>query len=130
MAHKCNTRKKLKPQQRTEVYQKTGGHCAYCGCALKYKDMCVDHVISIRRGGTDIMDNMMPSCRSCNFYKDTLTLDGFRQRIEKAHDTLMRDNAAYKNAVRFGVIAHTPRPVKFYFENVTENSTNGGGGNA
>ena len=42
-----NQRRKLTKDERMAVYEKTNGHCAYCGCELEYKDMQVDHVIPI-----------------------------------------------------------------------------------
>lgn len=32
-------RKHLKKSERMEIYNKTGGHCAYCGCELRYEDI-------------------------------------------------------------------------------------------
>lgn len=34
---------------RQQVYDKCGGHCAYCGKEIAYKDMQVDHVVPKRR---------------------------------------------------------------------------------
>lgn len=53
---------------RQKVYEKYGGRCAYCGKAIQYKDMQVDHVIPLRRYGDDSLLNLNPSCRSCNHY--------------------------------------------------------------
>lgn len=77
-----NQRRKLTKDERMVVYRKTNGHCAYCGCALEYKDMQVDHIIPINgwsEQGEDTMDNMLPACRSCNHYKSRSTLEGFRK---------------------------------------------------
>jgi hypothetical protein len=116
-------RRRLCKWERVQVYQKMGGHCAYCGCDLKYKDMQVDHVIALRRGGADTLDNMLPACRSCNYYKDTLTIEGFRDNIARLPTVLMRDNVTYKIAVRFGTVHPNPHKVKFYFEKVTDSAT-------
>lgn len=110
-------RRRLKPEERLAVYNKTDGHCAYCGCKIRLnKDMQVDHVVPLRKSGSDVLDNMLPACRSCNHYKDTLTVQQFRQMVERMPDTLMRDNVTYKNAVRFGLVTPTPHSVVFYFE--------------
>lgn len=42
-----NQRRKLTKDERMAVYEKTNGHCAYCGCELEYKDMQVDHRLLI-----------------------------------------------------------------------------------
>ena len=85
------------------VYDKCGGHCAYCGKEIAYKDMQVDHVTPMLRGfpdwqieqggwqrGTDTIDNMLPACRSCNFRKGTFDIEEFRQQIRQQCDTLCK----------------------------------------
>lgn len=119
MMYEPSKRRKLTRVERQKIYNKCGGHCAYCGRNLAYEDMQVDHVIPIngwREQGADTLDNMLPACRSCNHYKDTLTLDDFREMVERMPDTLARDSVTYKNAVRFGVVVPNPHPVVFYFE--------------
>lgn len=112
-------RRKLTKAERVEIYQKTGGHCAYCGCELDLDAMQVDHVAPLNgwnEQGEDTLDNMLPACRSCNHYKSRSTLEGFRRMLEAMPDVLMRDSVTYKNAVRFGLVKPTPHKVTFYFE--------------
>lgn len=121
------TRKKLTKAERQEVYDKCGGHCAYCGCELAFKDMQVDHVVPMAQclsyyhepktaGEVDVMSNYLPACRSCNHYKSSLSLDHFRDCVERFPQVLMRDSVTYKNAVRFGLVMPNPHKVEFYFE--------------
>ncbi len=109
-------RKKLTKEQRVTVYNKFRGHCAYCGCEIDIKDMQADHLVALERGGADELDNIYPACRSCNHYKHTLTVEKFRQVVERMPDVLIRDNVTYKNAVRFGLVIPNPKRVTFYFE--------------
>lgn len=109
-------RKQLTKAERFEVWQKMNGHCAYCGCELPFDKMAVDHVKPLYNGGEDKLTNMFPSCRSCNHYKSTLTIELFRESVENFHTVLMRDSVAYKNAVRFGQVTPNPGKVTFYFE--------------
>ena len=114
-----NHRRKLTKADRLEVYNKTNGHCSYCGCELRFADMQVDHVVPINgwsEQGADTLDNMLPACRSCNHYKGRSPLELFRQRLENMPATLLRDNVTYRNAVRFALVTPTPHPVRFYFE--------------
>ena len=116
-------RKAIPKHTRELVYAKCNGHCAYCGCDLEYKNMQVDHVIPLNgwsEQGSDTIDNMLPTCRSCNHYKSRSTLEGFRQMLEAMPDTLMRDCVTYKNAVRFGLVIPNKRPIKFYFEKLSK----------
>lgn len=115
-------RRKLTRSERLDIYKKTNGHCAYCGCDLRYDDMQVDHIVPLNgwsEHGPDTMDNMLPACRSCNHYKSRSTLEGFRRMLEAMPDVLMRDSTTYKNAVRFGLVIPQPHPVTFFFERLT-----------
>ena len=106
-----------------EIYTKTGGRCAYCGCDLRFEDMQVDHVVPLNgwsEKGSDTLDNMLPSCRSCNHYKRRSTLECFRKILEAMPYVLMRDSVTYKNAVRFGLVDPKPHKVVFYFERLRQ----------
>lgn len=113
-------RKNIPQKIRKQVYEKYGGHCAYCGCELEYKDMQVDHVASVywNNGGNEI-DNLMPACRMCNFYKSTFTLDKFRERLQSLTERLDRD-FTYRLAKKYGIITERKEPVVFYFERLED----------
>lgn len=111
-----NKRRKLSRSERIAVFDKTRGHCAYCGCELRFADMQIDHLVSLYNGGTDNMANYLPACRSCNHYKSTLDIEKFRAALERMPDVLRRDNGTYRIAVRFGLVTPTPHSVRFYFE--------------
>lgn len=109
------SRRKLTKAERQQIYAKCSGHCAYCGCELEYKDMQVDHVIPLRRGGEDVISNMLPACRSCNHYKSTMTAEEFRRYVEGIPERLFRDSIPYQVGVRFGII-QAGQGVKFWYE--------------
>lgn len=109
-------RRKLSKQERETIYQKTNGHCAYCGCELEFKDMQADHVQPFIQGGSDELENLLPSCRSCNHYKSTLDLEEFRHYMQTLPDRMLRDSVNFRNLHRFGIISVDRSPVKFYFE--------------
>ena len=112
-----SARKKLTAAERRAVYDKLGGHCAYCGCDLACEDMQVDHFLPIRGGeDRDKLDNMLPACRSCNHYKRGNTLEGWRKMLEATPETLERDCYTYRQAVRFGTVTPTHKKIIFYFE--------------
>lgn len=110
------SRKQIAQKIRKQVYEKYNRHCAYCGCELKYKDMEVDHVIPVygKDGGNGI-DNLLPSCRMCNFYKSTFTLDEFRKNLETLHERL-RKPFIYRLALKYGLVEENRKKIKFYFE--------------
>jgi len=106
--------------QRREVYDKCGGHCAYCGKHIEYKDMQVDHIIPRRRGRQDTMDNYNPACRRCNFYKSTDTIDQFREQIMTVQDRVLKAYAAMV-ALDYGIIEVKQWDGRFYFEKGARN---------
>ena len=114
------SRKPIPKKIRELVYQKYNGHCAYCGCKLEYKDMQVDHVISVYgKDGSNNLDNLMPTCRMWNFYKSTYSLDDFRKNLESLYERL-RKPFIYRLALKYGLIEEHKKKVKFYFENEEE----------
>lgn len=115
------TRKPIQKKIREQVYQKYNGHCAYCGCEIDYKDMQVDHVISVYgKDGSNDLDNLMPTCRMCNFYKSTFSIDSFRRHLESLYERL-RKPFIYCLALKYGLIEEHKKKVKFYFEKEKEN---------
>lgn len=112
-------RKKFDQNTRHAVYAKCNGRCAYCGTKIGYKDMQVDHVTPLKLGGSDSIENMLPTCRSCNHYKSTLTVEKFRKYISGIHERLMRDSIPYQVGVRFGLI-HSSTDVTFYYEKMKQ----------
>ena len=57
------------------------GLCHYCGKKFSPKDLTMDHVIPIARGGTSTEGNIVPACKACNRDKklDTPVDDLFAQ---------------------------------------------------
>lgn len=124
MSSKDIIRKPIPKQVREQVYAKYHGHCAYCGCELEYKDMQVDHINSVYvsmlvHGGVDeCLENYMPSCRMCNFYKSTFTLEAFRERLTQVMMKNLQKNFSYRLAKKYGLIEENVQPIVFYFEKV------------
>lgn len=114
---------KLNKKQRQEIYQKFNGRCAYCGCELPER-WHADHLEPIVRNGdgsclnpgNDTIENMMPSCPSCNRIKNSFTLEQFRENIQNFVNSLRNYNIQFKFAKKFGLIEETGNKVKFYFE--------------
>lgn len=109
-------RRKLTKAERQAVYDKCGGHCAFCGCEITMQQMQVDHLQPFSIFEDDSMENKLPACRSCNYYKGAMPLYMFRSYIERFPETLKRDSVTYRNAVRFGLVIPNPKPIIFYFE--------------
>lgn len=115
-------RKPIPKSVRKQVYDKYHGHCAYCGCKIPEKGFNVDHLKCVKHFDWEMdvnnIDNLMPSCVSCNRYKSTYDLETFRKQLQKIPDRLKRDVCTYNIAVRFGMVQENKEPIKFYFEKV------------
>jgi len=46
--------------------------CYYCSELLSPKDLTMDHVVPLARGGRSTKDNLVTSCKECNTKKKTL----------------------------------------------------------
>lgn len=112
MSHK---RKPLPKALRVRVYKKYAGRCAYCGKQIRYADMQVDHIKAVYLGGDNDFNNLLPACRSCNFYKSSYDLADFREQISLITSRLPRE-FIYKVALDYGLVEETGKEVIFYFE--------------
>lgn len=69
-------------KKRTAVWNKCPDHCWYCGKVISKEEMCIDHVMPRLSGGTNNIDNLLPSCRSCNSAKRHKHIESYRQWLE------------------------------------------------
>ncbi len=102
-----------------EIYNRFKGRCAYCGKPIKYEEMQVDHVIPLKKGGMDRMNNLAPACRMCNHYKSTYTLEQFRGQLGLLTERLKR-SFDYRLAVKYNLTTEHNHQIKFYFEQIPE----------
>ncbi len=114
---------------REAVYQKYGGRCAYCGRAIAYKDMQVDHFRPLRvwneaDGAADDISNLMPACRMCNHYKRANSLEVFRRCIAEIPRKL-RGNYIYKIGAAYGNVVENEKPIAFFFETEEAKASSG-----
>ena len=114
---------------RKKVYDKYGGHCAYCGKKIALEDMQMDHIkprwhnvtqneldgLGIDKG-TDDIENLYPSCRRCNFRKGTMDIEQFRKEIGLQCKRIMNSSFQVKQSVDYGLLEYHNRPIVFYFE--------------
>ena len=111
-----NKRAPIPADTRHQVYEKYNGCCAYCGTLLEYKDMQVDHLHPVLKGGSNELSNLMPACRSCNHYKESFTLEQFRDRLSNTLDNFKQSPLA-RLAHRYEVVPFFDTWNKrFYFE--------------
>jgi CRISPR/Cas system Type II protein with McrA/HNH and RuvC-like nuclease domain len=66
--------------QAAEIWNKTKGKCFYCGKDLQDSNTHIDHFYPKAHGGRDIVENYVPSCRSCNLSKRDLDVLSFKEK--------------------------------------------------
>jgi 5-methylcytosine-specific restriction endonuclease McrA len=62
------------------------GTCHYCGKSVLPKELTLDHVVPVARGGRTTKGNCVPACKDCNNQKkDLLPLEweGYLRHLQK-----------------------------------------------
>lgn len=67
-------RAKAREMRKTRWWQqKTApGTCYYCGKKVPFKEITMDHLIPLGRGGRSTKDNLVPACKDCNTRKKSM----------------------------------------------------------
>ena len=53
----------------SEVHSEANGKCLYCGISVTLNEMHADHFIPLAKGGSNLRENIVCSCASCNLKK-------------------------------------------------------------
>ena len=111
----------MKKELREQVWNKYDKKCAYCGSVIEYKDMQVDHLtpqcLSHFYTGINSFENLMPSCRRCNHYKNSYILEDFRELLKTLHERVEK-NYINKVAIDYEIVRIFPFDGNFYFERI------------
>ncbi len=61
-------RNKARNLRKTRWWQQktSSGTCYYCSRTVGFKQLTMDHVIPLTRGGRSTKDNLVPCCKECN----------------------------------------------------------------
>lgn len=125
-------------KKRKAIYEKSNGHCFYCGCKLGEKGWHADHFHPIIRindyeiinhklvgkdtgkrvhPDLDCDENLVPACAPCNLFKTTYSIDFLREEIVAQFERVRAKSSGFKMLERMGLITcHENEPVKFWFE--------------
>lgn len=81
--HIRRERAKVREAKKSRWWQQktAGGLCHYCGRKFTFKELTMDHVVPIARGGTTSPGNVVPCCADCNKKKS----------VDTPVDTLLND---------------------------------------
>lgn len=127
--------RRITKKEREILATKFDGRCAYCGCELQ-KGWHADHIEPVRRElafskvgitsvnkateeGRHVIENMNPSCPSCNISKGSMPIEFWREWIAGHVDSLNKYSKNYRMAKAYGLVEETKKPVVFYFEKIS-----------
>jgi 5-methylcytosine-specific restriction endonuclease McrA len=59
------------------------GKCHYCGRATSPKELTMDHIVPLARGGKTTKGNVVPACKECNNRKKQLLPMEWEEYLEE-----------------------------------------------
>jgi 5-methylcytosine-specific restriction endonuclease McrA len=64
-------RSKARALRKTRWWQQVtaAGTCHYCGKKVGFKQLTMDHIVPLSRGGRSTKGNIVPCCKACNIAK-------------------------------------------------------------
>ena len=67
-------RAKARDLRKTRWWQQktASGKCFFCEKKVKFKDLTMDHLLPLARGGRSTKDNIVPCCKTCNTRKKSM----------------------------------------------------------
>ncbi len=74
---------RLPEERRRELMRQYNYRCVYCGNRRIARNIEIDHIIPLERGGLDDESNLQVTCRRCNRSKGSQTDKEFRERYSR-----------------------------------------------
>lgn len=105
---------------RERIWNKYANKCAYCGKKIELKDMQIDHIHPKYLGGEDKEENYNPSCRRCNKWKATYSIEEFRREITLQIERVYRKSAGLRLMADYKLITVNNQVPVFWFEECAE----------
>ena len=69
--------------QKHTLFGKFEGICQGCRISFPFRNMTIDHIVPVSRGGTDHIDNLQLLCGACNSVKGNGTNEEFLVRLRE-----------------------------------------------
>ena len=73
----------VSPYARKHLHETQQGRCNGCGNTYHAKDLTVDHIVPVSKGGTNDTANLQLLCHNCNSVKGNRSMDYLRRRIRR-----------------------------------------------
>lgn len=82
-------RDKARALRKTRWWQQktASGLCYYCGKKVKFKEITMDHLVPLSRGGRSTKDNLVPCCKKCNNLKKSMLPLEWEEYLDKRENT-------------------------------------------
>ena len=144
---KSVNRKNISPKLRYSVFERDGFICKYCGRSPQTHE-CVlqaDHIISVKNGSTNDIDNLITSCWDCNIGKGAKTanlpiipdkeielklvlerleqvraLNDYQVKINKANENIKQEKYKIVNYLLTGFTEELKESVRKVFDTYTK----------
>ena len=65
--------------------KRASGQCHYCQGSFPPRDLTMDHVVPLSRGGLTTKSNLVPCCKTCNNQKRELLPLEWEDYLERLH---------------------------------------------
>jgi DNA-directed RNA polymerase subunit RPC12/RpoP len=92
------------PEQRARIIARDGIQCRYCGAETSGRTRHMDHLISVRRGGSNDDSNIVVTCQRCNNRKMTKSVRERKMTLRPSPGATPQLNA-YQQALANGQLA-------------------------
>lgn len=68
--------------------------CIFCEYSLSFNEATIEHIIPISKGGTNAMENLTISCKSCNNNRKSMPFDYWKKvaKFDKLFRFLIKSN--------------------------------------
>lgn len=82
-------RVKSREMRKTQWWKRrlSAGLCYYCGKKFSPKDLTMDHIVPVIRGGKSIKGNIVPACKECNSRKKHMLPVEWEEYLERLHSS-------------------------------------------
>lgn len=81
---KMAKRKRMSSSLRFDVLHRDGFRCRYCGATQDDgAKLHVDHVVAVKNGGADVLENLVSACATCNLGKSAKVLRPIEPLVPK-----------------------------------------------
>ncbi len=67
--------------------RRSKGRCYYCNCSTPPKELTMDHIVPIARGGKSTKGNIVPACKACNNKKKQLLPMEWEAYLQNRHSS-------------------------------------------